>query len=34
MKKIFAAYVEQMNKFGVSEAAKIKQDIYDQYMSF
>ena len=30
----FAAYVDQMNKFGISEATKLKQEIYDRYMSF
>lgn len=30
----FAVYVEQMNKYGVDEATRIKQEIYDRYMSF
>lgn len=30
----YAAYVEQMNLFGVEDATKIKQAIYDRYMSY
>lgn len=30
----YAAYVEQMNKFGIEDATRIKQEIYDRYMSF
>ena len=30
----FAAYVEQMNRFGIDEATTLKQQIYDQYMSY
>lgn len=28
----YAAYVEQMNKFGIEDAIRIKQEIYDRYM--
>ena len=30
----FAAYVEQMNRFGIGEAIQLKQEIYDRYTSF
>lgn len=30
----YAAYVEQMNKFGIGEATQLKQEIYDRYMSY
>ena len=30
----FAAYVEQMNRFGIDEATTLKQQIYDRYMSY
>lgn len=29
----YAKYVEQMNKYGVEESIKIKQEIYDRFMS-
>ena len=30
----YAAYVNQMNKFGVEDSIRIKQEIYDRYMSY
>ncbi len=30
----YAAYVNQMNRFGVEDATRIKQEIYDRYMNF
>ena len=30
----YNAYVEQMNKFGVEDSIRIKQEIYDRFMSF
>ena len=30
----YNAYVEQMNKFGVEDSIRIKQEIYNRFMNF